>query len=78
MHEICDARSGALMRQKGGAEFKGSSLRDSFGGFDGFGNSPEHLALLSIILQNEGRRGNREGFDSFGGHGGFGRDNYPP
>ena len=27
-------------------EFKGGSLHDGFGGFDGFGSSREHLALL--------------------------------
>ena len=35
----------------------------------------KHLALLSLVLQNTGQRGNR---DSFGGCGGFGRDGYPP
>ena len=35
----------------------------------------EHLALLSLVLQNTGQRGNRDGF---GGCGGFGRDGYPP
>ena len=51
-----------------GVEFKGGSLHDGFGGFDGFGGSE---ALLSLALQNTGQRGNRDGF---GGYGGFGRD----
>ena len=54
-------------------EFKGGSLHDGFGGFDGFGGSGEHLALLSLVLQNTGQRGN-----GFGGFDGFGRDGYPP
>ena len=60
---------------KRGVEFKGGSLHDGFGG------SAEHLALLSIVLQNTGSRGNRDafhGFGGFGGYGGFGRDGYPP
>ena len=63
---------------KGGGEFKGGSLLD---GFAGLGGSAEHLALLSIVLQNSGPRGNGdglEGFGGFGGHGGFGRDGLPP
>ena len=66
---------------KGRMSLRGVSLHDGFGGFDGFGGSPEHLALLSIVLQNAGPRGNRDGFDGFGGfggYGGFGRDGYPP
>ena len=31
--------------------------------------------LLSLVLQNIGQRGNRDGF---GACGGFGRDGYPP
>ena len=31
---------------KGGLSLRGGSLRDGFGGFDGFGGSGEHLALL--------------------------------
>ena len=42
---------------KGGVEFKGGSLHDGCGGFDGFGGSAEHLALLSIVLQNAGSKG---------------------
>ena len=34
---------------------------DSFGGLDGFG-----LALVSIVLQNTGAGGNRDGFHGFG------------
>ena len=39
-----------------GVEFKGRSLRDSFGGFDSFGGSGEHLALLclSYKIQHSG------------------------
>ena len=33
-------------------EFKGGSLHDGFGGFDGFGGSGEHLTLLLLVLQN--------------------------
>ena len=57
-----------------GGEFKGGSLHD---GFDGFGGSGEHLALLLLVLQNTIPR---DGFDGFGGFGcgGFGRDGYPP
>ena len=53
---------------------KGDSLHDGFGGFDEVGGSGEHLALLLLVLQNTGQRGNH---DSFGGCGGFG-DSYPP
>ena len=64
------------MTEKGGVEFKGGSLHDGFGGFDGSG---EHLAPLSLVLENTGqKRGNRDGFGGFGGYGGFGRDGYPP
>ena len=31
-----------------GVGFKGGSLHDGFGGFDGFGGSEEHLALLCL------------------------------
>ena len=31
--------------------FKGDSLDDGFGGFDGLGGSGEHLALLLLVLQ---------------------------
>ena len=67
--------------RKRGVEFKGGSLHDGFGSFDGFGGSGEHLALLLLALQKTGQRGNRNGFDGFGGYGGcggFGRDGYPP
>ena len=69
---------------KGGLslEFKGGSLHDGFGGLDGFGGSAEHLALLSLILQNTVPRGNRDGFltllETFSGRGGVGHDGYPP
>ena len=39
-------------RRKRGVGFKGGSLHDGFGGFDGFGGSEEHLALLLLVLQN--------------------------
>ena len=58
-----------------GVEFKGGSLHDGFGGFDGFGGSGEHLALLLLVLQNTVRRGDCDGF---GGCGGFGHEGYPP
>ena len=51
-----------------GGKFKGGSLHVGFGGFDGFGGSGEHLALLLLVLQNIVPR------DS----GGSGRDGYPP
>ena len=37
--------------RKRGVEFKGGSLHDGFGGFDGFGGSGEHLTLRSLIQQ---------------------------
>ena len=52
------------------------SLHDGIGGFDGFGGSGEHLALLWLVLQNTVPR-DRDGFDGFRGCGGFGRDGYP-
>ena len=60
---------------------KAGSLHDGFGGFDGFGGSGEHLALLLFVPQNTVPRDDRDGFDGFGGFGGcggFGRDGYPP
>ena len=41
-----------------GVEFKGGSLHNGFGSFDGFGGSGNHLALLSLVLQDrqEGKR----------------------
>ena len=50
---------------KGGCVFQGGSLHD---GFDGFGGSEEHLALLLLVLQNTVPR---DDCDSFGGFGGF-------
>ena len=41
----------------------GGSLHDGFGGFDGFGGSEEHLALLLLVLQNPVPRDDRDGFD---------------
>ena len=35
-----------------GVEFKGGSLHDGFGGFDGFGGSGEHLTLRLLVLKN--------------------------
>ena len=66
---------------KGGVEFKRGSLHDGFGGFDPFGGSGLHLALLLLVLQNTVPRGSHDGFDGFGGFsgcGGFGRHGYPP
>ena len=57
-----------------GVEFKGGSLHDGFGGFDGSG---ERLALLLLVLQNTVPRDDRDGFGGFGGCGGFGHDGYP-
>ena len=51
-----------------GVELQGGSLHDGFGGFDGFGGSGEHLAILSFVPQNTGQRGKR-GFDACGGFG---------
>ena len=31
--------------------------------FDAFGGSGKHLARLTLVLQNKGHRGNRDGFD---------------
>ena len=53
----------------------GGSLCD---GFDGFGGSGEHLALLLLVLQNTVPRDESGGFDGFGGFGGCGGDDYPP
>ena len=36
-----------------GVEFKGGSLHDSFGAFDGFDGAGEHLALLLRDLQTQ-------------------------
>ena len=47
-----------------GVEFKGGSLHE---GFDGFGGSGKHLALLLLLLQNTLPRGSRDGFGSFYG-----------
>ena len=44
----------------------------SFGGFDGFGGSGEHLAPLCLSYKIPNR------VDGFGGHGGFSHDAYPP
>ena len=74
----CQLRSGSRKRR---VEFKGGSLHDGFGSFDGFGGSGERLAPLLLILQNTVPSGNHDGFDGFGGFGGcggFGRDGYPP
>ena len=60
---------------KGGLGLRGGSLHHGFGGFDGFGLSGEHLALLLLVPQNTVPRDDRDGF---GGFGGFGRDGYPP
>ena len=38
-----------------GVRFKGGSLHDGFGGFDGFGGSGVHLTLLLLVLQNTGQ-----------------------
>ena len=37
--------------RKRGVGFKGGSLHDGFGGFDSFGGSGKHLALLLLLLQ---------------------------
>ena len=72
---------------RGGLGLRGvvpGSLHDGFGGFDSFGGSEEHPALLSLVLQNTVPRDDRDAFDGFdgfggfGGCGGFGRDGYPP
>ena len=38
--------------RKRGVEFKGGSLHDGFGGFEGFGGSGEHVTLRLLVLQN--------------------------
>ena len=43
---------GSGSRKGGRVEFKGGSLHDGFGGFDGRGLSVEHVALLLLVLQN--------------------------
>ena len=64
---------------KGGLSLRGVAfMTDGFGGFDGFGCSGEHLALLLLVLQNTVPRGGRDGFGGFGGCGGFSGDGYPP
>ena len=45
-----------------GVEFKGGSLHDGFGRFDGFGGSGGHPTLLLLVLQNTAQGGNRGGF----------------
>ena len=50
---------------KGGFEFKGGSLHDGFGGFDGLGGSGEHPTLLLLVLQNTAQWGNHGGSDGF-------------
>ena len=54
---------------KGRAEFKGGSLHDGFGGFDGFGGSGEHLAVLLLVLQTPVPRGGFGGCGVLGGCG---------
>ena len=56
-------RSGASVANK---PLTKGSLHDGFGGFDGFGGSREHLALLPLVLQKQGQRRIRDGFDGFG------------
>ena len=46
--------------RKRGVEFKGGSLHDGFGCFDGFGGCAKHLALLLLLLENTVPRGSRE------------------
>ena len=53
--------------QTKGVEFKGRSLCDGFGSFDCFGGFGKHLALLSLVLQKTGHRGNSDGFGGRGG-----------
>ena len=60
--------------RKRGVEFKGGSLRDGYGGFDGLGGSAERLTLLLLVLLDTAQQGNRGSFDGFGGHGGFSHD----
>ena len=64
--------------RRASAGAQGESLR--LGGFDDFGGSGEHLALLLLILQNNFKtvpRGNPYGFDCFGSCGGFSRLSLP-
>ena len=74
---VCDPKNKPWLFsgcRKRGVEFKGGSLHDGFGGFDGSGKL---LALLLLVLQNTVPRGSRDGFGGFGGCGDFGRDGYP-
>ena len=50
--------------EKMGVEFKGDSLHDGFGGFDGFGRLWGTPCLYLLVLEHTGQRGN---CDSFGG-----------
>ena len=78
--KICFSEVSFRITEKG-VEFKGSSLHDGFGGFDGFGGSGKHLALFLLVLRNtvpSDSRGGFDGFGGFGGHGGFSHDGYPP
>ena len=60
---------------KGGLSLRGVAFVRC--GFDRFGGSGEHLALLLLVLQNKEQRGNRYEFWRFVGYGGFGHDGYP-
>ena len=60
-------------------EFKGGSLHDGFGGFDGLVVLESTLPSVLLVQQNNEQRGNHDGFGGFGGgYIGFGRDGYPP
>ena len=55
-------------------ELRGVAFMTVLAVLTGFGGSGTRLALLSLILQNTGQRGNHEGFDSFGGCDGLSHD----
>ena len=56
-----DARKGGLSLRGGSLH----SLREGFGGFDGFGGSGERLALLLLVLHNTLPGGSRNGFGGY-------------
>ena len=59
-----------LGSRKRGVEFKGGSLHNDFGSFDGFGGSGKHPTLLSLVLHKH--RTKTDGSDGSGGFDGCG------
>ena len=60
------------------AEFKGGSLHDGFGSFDGFGRFWRAPWPLLLVPTKYRPRDDRDCFEDFGGCGGSGCDGYPP